>query len=211
MSPEVNRLARGNSRPPSQREKQRLATRERVYQAAMAEFHRVGFARAQLDRIARAAGVVRGTFYHHFPSKEDVLRETTRRVSDSIADRIAALDSRDTPLREVLSVVEEGILDTEATMGKTELLRDVLAVQLRAPVADPAEFVEPMRLVVELEAQFDEAARRGELRTDLAGGQLAGMLLSSIFGLMSGRPGTLEERRTDLSALMEVLLKGMSP
>lgn len=155
--------------------------------------------------------MVRGTFYHHFPSKEDVLREMTRRLSDSIADRVAALDPSRTPLRDVLKTIEEGILATEELMGKSELLRDVLAVHLRSPVADPEEPAEPLRLVFELEVHFEAAAKRGELRTDLGCDQLVGMLLSSIFGLISSRPGTLEERRGALNDLMEVFLKGMRP
>ncbi len=55
--------------PIRRRDRQRLETRARVYEAAVDEFRREGFARAQVDRIVAAAGVARGTFYFHFPSK----------------------------------------------------------------------------------------------------------------------------------------------
>src|SRR5271170_1853245 len=62
----------------SGREVQRQQTRQRVYAAALAEFKRTGMAAADVGDIATAAGVARGTFYFHFPTKEHVLAELER-------------------------------------------------------------------------------------------------------------------------------------
>src|SRR5215472_17747822 len=63
---------------PNGREAQRRETRQRVYTAAVAEFTRVGMAAADVSVIAKQAGVARGTFYFHFPTKEHVLAELER-------------------------------------------------------------------------------------------------------------------------------------
>jgi TetR/AcrR family transcriptional regulator, repressor for uid operon len=60
------------------RDAQRQQTRQRVYAAALAEFKRTGMAAADVGDIATAAGVARGTFYFHFPTKEHVLAELER-------------------------------------------------------------------------------------------------------------------------------------
>src|SRR5262245_34001104 len=60
------------------REAQRLETRARVFDAAVAEIGRAGLTGADVSAIARAAGVVRGTVYFHFPTKEHVLVELER-------------------------------------------------------------------------------------------------------------------------------------
>ncbi len=60
---------------PNGREVKRQETRQRVYAAAVAEFRRAGMAAADVAVIAREAGVARGTFYFHFPTKEHVLAE----------------------------------------------------------------------------------------------------------------------------------------
>ena len=63
------------------RDAQRQQTRQRVYAAALTEFKRTGMAAADVGDIAAAAGVARGTFYFHFPTKEHVLaRSEERRV-----------------------------------------------------------------------------------------------------------------------------------
>ena len=72
------------------REAQRLETRARVFDAALTEFGRSGLAGADVAAIAAAAGVARGTFYFHFPTKEHVLVELERAEE---AEIVADLDT----------------------------------------------------------------------------------------------------------------------
>lgn len=46
--------------------------RERLVQAALAEFAEVGFEQASLNRILEAAGMSKGQFYHHFDGKQSL-------------------------------------------------------------------------------------------------------------------------------------------
>src|SRR5277367_6303693 len=70
------------------RQAQRLATRVRVFDAALTEIGRSGLAGADVAAIAAAAGVVRGTFYFHFPTKEHVLVELERAEEAKIVARL---------------------------------------------------------------------------------------------------------------------------
>lgn len=55
---------------PGRRETQRLATREKLLAVSVDEFRRVGFAQTDIATIVERAGVSRGTFYFHYPTKE---------------------------------------------------------------------------------------------------------------------------------------------
>lgn len=48
----------------------KLATRERILQAALSTFAEKGYHRALVDDIVRASGTSKGAVYHHFPNKE---------------------------------------------------------------------------------------------------------------------------------------------
>jgi AcrR family transcriptional regulator len=74
---------------PSGRAAQRLETRQRVYAAAIAEFKRTGITAADVGLIAREAGVARGTFYFHFPTKEHVLAELERLEEARLASQFS--------------------------------------------------------------------------------------------------------------------------
>src|SRR2546428_13076417 len=70
------------------RTRQRLETRDRIFEAALAEFRRVGVAAAEIEDIVRAADVARGTFYLHFPTKDHVLMELLRRQQRELGERL---------------------------------------------------------------------------------------------------------------------------
>lgn len=193
---------------PTRRDLQRAATRERIYEAAVAEFRQVGFANAQVDRIARAAGVVRGTFYFHFPSKEHVLLEMERHFSAEAAAGLNEMRGSGASLREVLSRLVDGLVDLEVKVNDPELVRDLLGIHVRLPM--PVEEARrPTALADELAHHFAVAAEAGEMRSDLASDQLAIMVLTSVFGLLVSRRYQPEQRRADLEALMDVFVKGM--
>lgn len=73
-------------------------TKTTIFQAAERVFGELGYSRAGISEITRAAGVAQGTFYVHFRSKEDILdgvvrflsrelRRHLRRVVSQIDDR----------------------------------------------------------------------------------------------------------------------------
>jgi AcrR family transcriptional regulator len=58
---------------PSIKERKRQLVREVIHQAALKLFLRHGYDNATVDDISREAGISRRTFFHMFPSKEDVI------------------------------------------------------------------------------------------------------------------------------------------
>ena len=58
------------------------ATREAILHAAAEEFDRLGYERASLTAVLARAGLTKGAFYFHFPSKEAVAGALIERQSD---------------------------------------------------------------------------------------------------------------------------------
>lgn len=52
-----------------------VSARDRIIEAAHEQFYRVGFHTVGLDAILNEVGVTKTTFYNHFESKEDLVRE----------------------------------------------------------------------------------------------------------------------------------------
>ncbi|WP_426516801.1 TetR/AcrR family transcriptional regulator [Diaminobutyricibacter sp. McL0618] len=67
-------------RPPTLRQEQQAATRQRLLDAARESFVKTGFISTTVDEIAEAAGTSRATFYLHFKSKVDALAHTWQEV-----------------------------------------------------------------------------------------------------------------------------------
>jgi AcrR family transcriptional regulator len=78
-------------------------TRSRILEAAAEDFARYGYDGTGVAQICQHAGVTKGAFYHHFPSKQAVFME--------LLDRwLATLDAQFAAIRADAASVPEGLL-----------------------------------------------------------------------------------------------------
>ena len=61
-------------------------TKQRILDAAQHAVLRRGFAATSIDDIQKAAGISRGTFFYHYPSKDDLARALLERYAEQ--DRV---------------------------------------------------------------------------------------------------------------------------
>ena len=91
------------------------ATRDRVFAAACDEFAARGFAGANVDRIAAAAGVNKAMIYYHFASKAALYREILNEMFRAVAARLEAEGAvQPTPEGKIAAFVEAIALAAEA-------------------------------------------------------------------------------------------------
>ena len=200
---------------PAPRQRRAVATRRRLYEAAMAEYARVGLEAARVEDIVAAAGVSWGTFFHYFPAKEDVLldagAEVCRAYGEATRAGLEAGDDTMTILAGAFGALSRAATDaatTNALRGKMLLyvlghpgrLTEFLGEENPAPV--------PATTAVMAAGQY-----RGEIRTDEPAESLAIILLYSV--LFAGRRGLTLGRPPGSSPLshlaLDIALRGMRP
>lgn len=125
--------------PAGIREARRLETRARLFDAALAEIARNGIGGADVSSIAAAAGVVRGTFYFHFPTKEQVLVELERNEETRIVAELVGARAEAGDLISVLSRLVHHVLDAERRLG-TVVFRDMLGLHFSSTRPGEDEF-----------------------------------------------------------------------
>jgi AcrR family transcriptional regulator len=196
-----------STRPPTgRRARQRADTRERLFTAALAEFRSCGVAGAQIDRIAKAAGVVRGTFYFHFSTKDDVLLELKFRMEHQMLIQMAELRLEQPPLFDVLLRIADSLQGIVSSVESSDLVREMLSLDVRRP--DERAKNAPS-VAEELTFHIAAAQARGELHRDLSADQIAILFLTSTFGFVARMEGA--ELRTALHALAGVVSRGIRP
>jgi AcrR family transcriptional regulator len=193
------------SQPPSPfvrsgpRERQRAATRERLFAAALAEFRCRGFERANVAEIARAAGVSRPSFYAHFPTVDHVLFELTWRLALQIVRRLDGAAG----LRATLDRLADALIEAEQAVGDPALFREMISIFARRR-AGPEFETSQVPVLGELMRRFEAARFAGELRSGMEPEQAARLCLSGVFGHLLGVEASPAERRADLRALFSL-------
>lgn len=195
------------SESPTGRDLQREETRRRVRECSLEVFRRDGIDAARIDDIAKAAGVSRGTFYFHFPTKEDVLVELLREAEHRVAAAVATLPKTAPPKKVLLTFSVQFAAEWE---GERTLFPYVGAVAVRRAAAgftvDKGD-ESPVRYV--LGEYFRAAVKRRELTMSLPPVVLADFFLVNAFSAAlawCGHP-TLPLRSV-LSTVVEIFLNG---
>lgn len=186
------------------RTRHRLETRDRVFAAALAEFRRVGVGAAQIEDIVRRAGVARGTFYLHFPTKDHVLMELLRRNQAALAARLRA--TRAAATRTFLRRLVDFILD-DAQEADAALWHELFSILGR----HASELrTEENPLVEVLSAFLAAAQERGELRRDLSAFDLTSVFLPGVLGLLQMRlDAPPAELRQALYRVVDIFVRGI--
>jgi len=88
--------------------------RRRLIDTAVALFYAEGIHTVGVDRIIAEAGVTRGTFYRHFPGKEDLVTAYLSAEDAAIRATFAAAAGSGASPVELLGLVIEGLADDVA-------------------------------------------------------------------------------------------------
>jgi TetR/AcrR family transcriptional repressor of nem operon len=174
-------------------------TRDHLLQVGLRRIHAMGYASTGVKEILDDADVPKGSFYHHFASKEAFAKEVlalyvrgeNERAGKILRDRKAA------PLKCLRRYFEELI----AVYGPTATISGCLLGNLSLEMADHSDAIQSLLLQsfsnwqAEIAAVLQEAIGRGELAKSTKPQQLASFLLNSYEGALlrskadrSGKP-----------------------
>lgn len=191
--------------PPKARTARAERTRAAIRDAANALFLRDGVEATTVDAIVAAAGVSKGTFYLHFPRKEDLLLEygTRRlaRVRDMLPDLVQRRTFREA-LNEILDEVVRGKEWGRELTGRAILEIGTSAEKL--PVDGLPNVIQPL---VEL------GQARGQVRTDIPADALSHFILRSVLGALRdwGLGADSVDRETALDYALTLIFDAIRP
>ena len=191
--------------PVGVRETQRIETRARLFDAAVAEIGRAGLAKADVSAIVAATGVARGTFYFHFPTKEHVVAELVCMEEARIVAKLDSSTARTKGLSATLRQLVRHVLEAETRLGQI-MFREMLGLHFSSARPLDDELNEHPLAVFAI-STVAEAQAAGQVRQDADAGQLGVIFMTGLFALLvTADPPARSEI---LDQYVNVVTKGM--
>ena len=175
-----------NNKHTNKRALKAAETKKRIYEAARQLALDHGIENASVDSIVKAAGVSKGSFYVHFPSKDaltaDFVNEYTRKADLDYRSFLSALPG-DISVHDILILLAGEISEfIDTTIGLENM--NVLYKAHLTKTIDTTTAMSYNRELYKLFTEvLEQGVRQGELRDDLPVDVLAKHLIMAIRGL----------------------------
>jgi AcrR family transcriptional regulator len=173
----------------------------------LTEIGRSGLAGADVAAIAAAAGVVRGTFYFHFPTKEHVLVELQRNEEVRIVAELIHARAEPDDLSSVLSQLVRQVIAAERRVGPV-VFRGMLGLHFSS--TRPAEDQRSEHPLAEFViAAITDAQAAGRVPLEANAGELGVFFMTGLFALLA--TGTQDATTADavMDRYVMTIVKGM--
>jgi AcrR family transcriptional regulator len=194
----------------TRRERKRLHTRRRLYEAAVQLFEEKGYDATTVDEIAELADTARATAYNYFPRKSSFLQEWMERRRQQVR---VDLDAQGLHQQPVTMLLRSYIADlARINLDQEVLTRTLLPAWVRAggPIDDAPELADI------LTAYIRAGQDRGEIRTDCDAERAGHLIRNAYLGnLYLWLRQDDEHSSLNLAAAVQesidIILRGLNP
>ena len=184
-------------------------TRQAIIEAAVDLFEEVGYGDTSLTDIINRAGVTKGAFYYHFPTKEAVAAAIVDQAETRKRDALLRLTSSPSSalenLIEVSFVVAE-MIEQDKLVRVGNLLRQALT---QVSSAGPGTFHTPSRSLPE--TVIRNAIAEGDVFDDLDADDVMHTLWAAVLGTRLLSDATGDDVYARLAQVWRVILRGIVP
>ena len=184
-------------------------TRQAIIEAAVDLFEEVGYGDISLTDIINRAGVTKGAFYYHFPTKEAVAAAIVDQAETRKRDALLRLTSSPSSalenLIEVSFVVAE-MIEQDKLVRVGNLLRQALT---QVSSAGPGTFHTPSRSLPE--TVIRNAIAEGDVFDDLDADDVMHTLWAAVLGTRLLSDATGDDIFAGLVQLWSIFLRGLVP
>jgi AcrR family transcriptional regulator len=153
-----------------------------LLQAALEVFAEHGYRNTRLDDVAEAAGVTKGTIYHYFDTKEELLQSAIEHYQTLAFDRIdSVLHDVHLPASTRIRLLVRKLFSARAATNRHLLTLLVRAAAHEVPRVHETWLRDgPARLWALIAELVEEGKARGEFRPDADGDAGARLLVSGL-------------------------------
>ena len=166
---------------PGRKRQGRSRRRDEITRAACAVFAEKGFQNSTMRDVAEATGILAGSLYHHYKSKDDLLVEVLKRFyADSIEDISRIVDEADDPVEAIPKLIALAVHYTVERRDEATIMENDAPYLAQLPafafVFEAAAEAERLWLGV-----LEQAREAGHIRAEVDLSTLYRTIMGSMF------------------------------
>jgi len=164
------------------RQLQSIETKERIHATAMRLFHRHGYNSVSISQITKEANVSKGSFYTHFNTKSDVLKEHYMEDDNHYINYKKTIDTLSTTREKIMAFTDYMFQWIGDEVG-CELISVIYGYMLDSNT-DNSGFLNPDRPFYQiLMSIVEEGQRKGNIRPDRSPFELVQIIVGAYRGV----------------------------
>jgi AcrR family transcriptional regulator len=165
---------------PDRRQRRSADIRERLFRAALGLFAKKGFAETTVEDITNAADLGKGTFFNYFPSKDHILIAFSDMQIAKLHDAVQEARQTEEPMETFLKGMSKKMI---AEPGRSpDVMRALLLANLSSSSVREVMQLNSVKGHALLSDLMQLGQDRGELRRDIAAGELAHVFRQTLLG-----------------------------
>ncbi|MBB6215872.1 AcrR family transcriptional regulator [Anaerosolibacter carboniphilus] len=187
-------------------------TKDEIFKKAIELFKKNGFEGTSVNAICEACNVTKGSFYHHFKSKDEILLNFYRYSLKDMADILLNVLDEESDRQKIWTVLEYSI-DLTIGMG-ADLLKALILIDIKNgnKILNPYSILEVegtedySRLLMHL---VEKAQKSGAIRNDVQAEELVFAFTSALIGVAvnwSASGGSYDEKQ-ELRRLFDIIFQ----
>lgn len=199
------------------RERKKLETKRRIFDAALSLFVQKGYEATTVDEIAALADVGKGTVFNYFPHKRAFLSAVAEEWLSEVTAKLGLTASwKGSPLDQLKRVCR---LTAELSAQHRELARLVIFEAMREVHAGMREERPPENApLFSIESVARQVVARGqasgEVRADVDTGLVASLIGAAVFDTLIRwlvRGGSVKQMQDSIAVKLEIIFAGLAP
>lgn len=161
------------------RKQQALATKEKIFNTAFRLITEKGFDNITVEQICNESGVAKGSFYHYFSSKDDIVIETYKIVDKKYSDEVLELPPDTSCFEKILATV--GFQAKYANEKGVAFVQQIYKSQLESGtnffISKERPYFKILKEIIE------DGIKKNEIKTELSAMELTRWIVSLSRGI----------------------------
>lgn len=165
------------------REKKAIKTKKKLFNCAISLFKKKGYKNVSINEIVEKANTSKGTFYHHFNTKDEIIIEEMKKYEQHYTNIYNNIEKQKTEYEKLIAFTKEVFKFTEEYIG-VDVIKVIYSTQLYNEVDNIYVIDEKRNLYTMVNKIINAGQKKGEFIKNISHKKITRMAIRCMRGTL---------------------------